>query len=110
VLLVAAAGVPWGLEAHKRAGYAETAELLVLGHGVFRHHIDLLPFTRVQSCSTAQSPFQRWAGVRTLHVNVAGPAADPQLYDMPDKDAVAYAQEVPRRSVPSHPTRARTPT
>jgi putative membrane protein len=98
LLLFSLLGVPWGLVAHRRAGHIETAEIVVLSHGALRHHLDLLPHSRVQSTSTEQNPLQRWSGVTTLHVNVAGPSTDPHLYDMADAAAAAYRRDLPRRS------------
>lgn len=98
VLLVAVLGIPWGLLAHRRAGFAETPEIVVLAHGALRHHVDLLPYSRVQSCRSEQNPMQRLCRLRTLHVNVAGPARDPHLYDMPDREAIDYLHDLPRRS------------
>ena len=97
-------GIPWGLAAHSRAGFTETREIVVLAHGVLAHHVDLLPYSRVQSCRSEQDPMQRWSRVRTVHVNVAGPSRDPHLYDMPDAAATAYVRDLPRRSGPASST------
>jgi len=101
ILGFALVGLPWGMVAHRRAGFAETAEILVLAHGALRHRVDLLPYSRVQSCRTEQNPLQRWCDVRTLHVNVAGPARDPHLYDMPGPASLDYVHDLPRRSSPA---------
>ncbi|MBI2706443.1 MAG: PH domain-containing protein [Actinobacteria bacterium] len=96
---VALLGIPWGALAHRRAGFAETPEIVVLSHGALRHHVDLLPYSRVQSCTAEQNPLQRAAKLLTLHVNVAGPSTDPHLYDMPAGAAAAYLADLPRQSV-----------
>ena len=100
LLAFALLGIPWGLLAHRRAGHAETAEIVVLSHGVLRHHVDLLPISRVQSCTSEQNPMQRSSKIGTLHVNVAGPSRDPHLYDMADADVTRYLTELPRQSRP----------
>lgn len=92
-------GVPWGLLAHRRAGYADVAELAVLARGVLHHRVDLVPHSRLQSTSTLQNPMQRLSHLRTLHLNVAGRSADPRLSDLPDDAALTLARALPRRSV-----------
>lgn len=98
LLSVALLGVPWGLWAHRRAGYAEAPEVVVLARGVFHHRVDLVPYSRLQSTRAVQNPMQQLSGLRTLHVNVAGRAADPRLFDMPADVALGFARDLPRRS------------
>lgn len=101
VLLGAASiGVPWGLVAHRRAGFATGDHVVALARGVVHHRIDLLPFDRIQSTFTRSSPWQRLAGLETLHVNVAGRAGDPSLFDLGRGTAAVQRAELPRRSAP----------
>jgi putative membrane protein len=65
-------GIPWGLVAHRRAGLAVTDERVILASGVLHHRIDIAPRNRIQSTRTSSSPFQRQAGLVTLHVDLAG--------------------------------------
>jgi putative membrane protein len=102
----AATGVWWGLEAHRRAGFAEVASsdggpgMVAVGHGVFVHRIDLVPIARIQSCATAASPLQRRAGLRTIRLDVAGARPHPELYDQDAAEAARWLTELPRRSRP----------
>lgn len=98
LLAVPLLGIPWGLWAHQRAGYAEAPEVLVLARGVFHHRIELVPYTKVQSSFTVQNPMQRLSSLRTLHVNVAGSSADPRLSDMSAEAAIEYARDLPIRA------------
>ncbi len=104
LLAVALVGVPLGLVAHRRAGYGATDRVVVLARGVLHHRVDLLPHDRIQSASTSSSPFQRFAGLKTLHVDVAGRAASPDLYDLDGAVAFRDARGLPRRSVPGGPS------
>lgn len=94
-------GVPWGLVAHRRAGYAETPNLVVLSRGVLHHRIELLPYAKVQSAFVLQTPFQRFSALHTLHVNVASHSADPRLSDLTEPIALGMVRRVPRRSAPA---------
>jgi putative membrane protein len=113
LLLVAVLGVPWGLVAHKRAGYGQSDTAVALAHGVLHHRIDVVPIARLQSCRTHQSPFQRLSGVATFHADIAGTGTElagigiaggssPQLFDMDAELATARMRELPRASVAAH--------
>jgi putative membrane protein len=65
-------GIPWGLVAHRRAGLAVTDERVILASGVLHHRIDIAPRNRIQSTRISSTPFQRQAGLVTLHVDLAG--------------------------------------
>ena len=91
-------GMPWGVAAHRRAGYGETAENVAIARGVLEHRIDVLPVRRVQSAQTRSNPFQRRAGVSTLHVDVAGARRSVTLWDVDAAFADAEHRELPRRS------------
>jgi putative membrane protein len=96
-------GVPWGNAAHRRAGHARTAAVAVLAHGVVHHRIVLVPTSRVQSARSSASPFQRRAGLQTIHLDVARALPSPHLFDI---DA-ATGDEL-RRSLPAPPITARS--
>jgi putative membrane protein len=64
--------IPWGLVAHRRAGLAVTDERVILASGVLHHRIDIAPRNRIQSTRTSSTPFQRQAGLVTLHIDLAG--------------------------------------
>lgn len=98
VLGLAAVGIWWGEQAHRRAGWAERPELVAVASGVLVHRLDLVPVSRIQSCTASASPFQRRAGLATIRVNVAGSPSDPQLYDIGEADARRWLVELPRRS------------
>ena len=110
LLAVVALGVPWGLLAHRRAGSATTERVVVVAHGALRHRIDVVPLDRVQSARTTSSPFQRRAGLMTVHVDVAAaslvsllPGARsgaPHLYDIDAAVGARLRGELPRASAP----------
>jgi putative membrane protein len=101
---LAVAGVWWGREAHRRAGFAEVATpgdgpgMVAVAHGVLVHRIDLVPVARIQSCTVSESPLQRRASLRTVRLNVAGARPDPELYDLDGAQAMRWLVELPRRS------------
>ena len=101
---LAVAGVWWGREAHRRAGFAEVAApgdgpgMVAVAHGVLVHRIDLVPVARIQSCNVSESPLQRRASLRTVRLNVAGARPDPELYDLDGAQALRWLVELPRRS------------
>jgi uncharacterized membrane protein YdbT with pleckstrin-like domain len=106
VVGLAAPGLWWGREAHRRAGFAEVsspdgAGMVAVAHGVLVHRIDLVPVARIQSCTTSESPLQRRAGLGTIRLNVAGARPDPELYDQGATEAARWLAQLPRRSAPS---------
>jgi len=82
LFLLALAGIPWGLAAHRRAGSAVTPSVAVLGHGVLHHRIVIVPRPKIQSARTTSSPFQRTAGLQTVHLDVARSLVAPHLFDV----------------------------
>ncbi len=82
LFLLAFAGIPWGLAAHRRAGSAITPSVAVLSHGVIHHRTALVPRPKIQSARTTASPFQRMARLQTLHLDVARSALAPHLFDI----------------------------
>lgn len=101
-VLVIVAGVAggwlWGLGAHHRAGWAETPRMVVLAHGFWIRRTALVPVARVQSARATASPFQRRAGLATIHLDVAGGSA-PSLYDLGAEPTHELVRTVPRRGV-----------
>ena len=96
-------GVPWGNAAHRRSGHARTDAVAVLAHGVVHHRIVLVPAGRIQSARSSSSPFQRRAGLHTIHLDVARAAIAPSLFDIDE----AAGEEL-RRSLPAPPITARS--
>ena len=72
LLPLAALGVPWGLTAHRRAGWAIDGSVLAFASGALRHHLELIPRERVQSVRTRASVWQRRVCLHTLRIDVAG--------------------------------------
>ncbi len=90
-------GVPWGLLAHRRAGWSVEGPILGFSSGALVHHLELIPRDRVQSARTTASPWQRRLGLRTLRIDVAGGAQHPWrrasgLMDLTEDDAVRGAE------------------
>ena len=72
LLPFAALGVPWGLTAHRRAGWSIDGSVLAFASGALRHHLELIPRERVQSVRTRASVWQRRVCLHTLRIDVAG--------------------------------------
>ena len=64
--------MPWGLTAHRRAGWSIDGSVLAFASGALRHHLELIPRERVQSVRTRASVWQRRVGLHTLRIDVAG--------------------------------------
>jgi putative membrane protein len=69
---LAALGVPWGLVAHRRAGWSIDGPVLAFAAGALVHHQELIPRERVQSVRTTASVWQRRVDLHSLRVDVAG--------------------------------------
>lgn len=96
-------GVPWGLDAHRLAGWARTSEVASFASGSLRHEVVLVPLPRVQGVRREASVFQRRAGLTTLRLDVAGDqrsvnANGPGLYDL--DEAVSAAMVAPLSGTP----------
>lgn len=103
VVAGAAVGALWGIDAHRRAGWAETPTLVVLAHGALIHRTELVPVNRVQSARCSSSPFQRRVSLATLHLDVAGRHA-PHLFDLEADVADDLRRRAPRRAAGGGPT------
>lgn len=100
LIALALLGIPWGDAAHRRAGQGTTTTVAALAHGVLHHRLDLVPVDRIQSARTTRSVFQRRVGLATLHLDIAGSARAPELWDVDVDTAAALRRELPRRSAP----------
>lgn len=99
LLPAALVGIPWGLVAHRRAGWSFDGSLLAFSSGALVHHLELIPRERVQSIRTTASPWQRRLALRTLRIDVAGGAQHPLrgaagLMDLDECDAGRAAAAV----------------
>ena len=94
---------PWGLAAHRLAGYQFSGPVAAVASGVVLRRTDLVPRRRVQSGRTRSSYFQRRVGLASLYLDVAGTRRvgplreSPGLYDMDADVAAARARTVPAR-------------
>ena len=102
LILVALAllGIPWADAAHRSAGRGTTGTVVALAHGVLHHRVDLVPVDRIQSARTTRSIFQRRVGLSTLHLDIAGSAHAPYLWDLDADPAATLRRDLPRRSAP----------
>ncbi len=91
-------GVPWGLEAHRRAGVAAREGTATISKGVVVHRDEVVALERLQSTRTSSSPLQRRAHLATLHLDVAGAKRAPTLHDLGD----VHAAHLRRTLDPAH--------
>lgn len=99
LLPTALVGVPWGVVAHRRAGWSLDGSVLAFSSGALVHHLELIPRDRIQSVRTTASPLQRRLALRTLRIDVAGGAQHPLrgaagLMDLDECDAGRAAAAV----------------
>lgn len=76
--------VPFGVAAemaYRNLGHVATPSLVVASHGTYERITELLPVAKTQSTTIRSSPFQRRAGLATLHIEVAGSGATPRISD-----------------------------
>jgi uncharacterized protein len=114
--LVVAAFVLWAVAAAVAAGvvpswrYRHTGWRLVDGvlevrRGALLRSHSAVPVFRIQHVDLQQGPLDRWAGVRSLTVHTAAPAADVVLPGLRDADAEALRGrllELSRQAVVAH--------
>ena len=67
--------------AYRNLGHISTPGLVVASHGTYERVTELLPVAKTQSTTLRISPFQRRAGLATLHIDVAGHGGSPQITD-----------------------------
>jgi putative membrane protein len=76
-----ALGVLAGLAAYRSLGHATGDGFLYARVGVAIRVTTVVPVAKAQSGSVRSSPFQRRAGLATLHVDIAGGGPTPRVFD-----------------------------
>jgi putative membrane protein len=101
VLAVAALAlaVAAGLAAYRSLGHAAGRGFLYARAGVAIRVTTVVPVAKAQSGSVRSSPFQRRAGLATLHVDIAGGGPAPRVYDEAEPTAEGLLQVVLGRPV-----------
>jgi putative membrane protein len=79
-----ALAVAVGLAAYQSLGHATGEGFLYARVGVAIRVITVVPVAKAQSGSVRSSPFQRRAGLATLHVDIAGGGPAPRVHDEAD--------------------------
>jgi putative membrane protein len=105
VLPLLALAVVAGLAAYRSLGHAAGERFLYARAGVAIRVMTVVPVAKAQSGSVRSSPFQRRAGLATLHVDVAGGGPVPRVYDEAEPTAEALLQLVLGRRVSAVPGR-----
>jgi putative membrane protein len=90
-----------GLAAYGNLGHAASAGFLYARAGVTIRVIAVVPVAKAQSGSVRSSPFQRRAGLATLHVDIAGGGTAPQVHDESEGRAEVLLQVLLGRRVPT---------
>ena len=86
-----AAAVLLGLAAWRGMGHElRPGSFLYARYGVLVRSTVIVPLSKAQSCRVLATPFQRRAGLATLHVDVAGSGVDPHVLD----EAAGRAEEL----------------
>jgi putative membrane protein len=83
-----------GLAAYRGLGHATGQGFLYARTGVAIRVLTVVPVAKAQSGSVRSSPFQRRAGLATLHVDVAGGGPVPRVRDESEPRAEALLQLV----------------
>jgi putative membrane protein len=102
-LPVLAVAVAVGLAAYRALGHATAEGFLYARAGVAIRVLTVVPVAKAQSGSVRSSPFQRRAGLATLHVDIAGGGPTPQVHDESQPRAEALLQVVLGRRVAPAP-------
>jgi len=89
-----------GLAAYRSLGHAASAGFLYARAGVAIRVIAVVPVAKAQSGSVRSSPFQRRAGLATLHVDIAGGGSAPRVHDESEGRAEVLLQVLLGRRVP----------
>jgi putative membrane protein len=76
-----ALGLAGGLAAYRSLGHATRDGFLYARVGVAIRVTTVVPVAKAQSGSVRSSPFQRRAGLATLHVDIAGGGPTPRVFD-----------------------------
>ena len=100
-LPVLGVAVAVGLAAYRSLGHATGEGFLYARAGVAIRVLTVVPVAKAQSGSVRSSPFQRRAGLATLHVDIAGGGPTPQVHDESEPRAEDLLQVIlGRRVVP----------
>jgi putative membrane protein len=89
-----ALAVAAGLAAYRSLGHAAGQGFLYARVGVAIRVTTVVPVAKAQSGSVRSSPFQRRAGLATLHVDIAGGGPAPRVYDEAEPTAEDLLQVV----------------
>jgi putative membrane protein len=98
-----------GLAAYRSLGHAIGEGFLYARAGVAIRVLAVVPVDKTQSGSVRSSPFQRRAGLATLHVDIAGGGPTPQVHDEAEPRAEDLLQLVLGRHARLRPTGAASP-
>jgi putative membrane protein len=96
-----ALAVAAGLAAYRSLGHAARDGYLYARVGVAIRVTTVVPVAKAQSGSVRSSPFQRRAGLATLHVDIAGGGPTPRVFDEAEPKAEELLQVVLGRPVGS---------
>jgi putative membrane protein len=88
-----------GLAAYRSLGHATRGGFLFARVGVAIRVTTVVPVAKAQSGSVRSSPFQRRAGLATLHVDIAGGGTTPRVFDEAEATAEHLLQVVLGRPV-----------
>jgi putative membrane protein len=88
-----------GLAAYRSLGHAVGEGFLYARVGVAIRVLTVVPVAKAQSGSVRSSPFQRRAGLATLHVDIAGGGPAPRVHDEAEGRAEVLLQVVLGRPV-----------
>ncbi len=80
-LVLPVLAVAHGEMAYRGLGWAEVGAHVVTRHGALGRETALVPVAKAQSTRLTSSPFQRRAGLATLHLDVAGRGRTPSIPD-----------------------------
>lgn len=98
-LPVLALAVLLGLAAYRHLGHATREGFLYARVGVAIRVTTAVPVAKAQSGSVRSTPFQRRAGLATLHVDIAGGGPTPRVHDESEATAERLLQGVLGRRV-----------
>jgi putative membrane protein len=93
-----------GLAAYRGLGHATGEGFLYARAGVAIRVLTVVPVAKAQSGSVRSSPFQRRAGLATLHVDIAGGGPTPQVHDESEHRAEDLLQVVLGRRASPEPS------
>jgi putative membrane protein len=98
VLVVVPLAVAGGLAAYRSLGHAGRDGFLYARRGALIRVTTVVPTVKAQSGRVRSSPFQRRAGLATLHVDIAGGGPTPRVLDEAEATAERLLQAVLGRS------------